>query len=62
MLKQSKIEIGSQWQSIDGRIVTVDFVKNNLVVWTYQFNDREQITLSSHKDYFLKDFKELKRK
>jgi aminopeptidase-like protein len=51
------IEIGSQWKSRDGKIVTVDFVKNNLVVWTYEFNDREQMTLSSHKDHFLKDFK-----
>ena len=62
MLKQSKIKIGSEWQSIDGKVVTVDFVKNDLVVWTYEFNDREQITLSTKKEFFIKDFKELKRK
>jgi hypothetical protein len=56
-----KIEIGSQWQSIDGKVVTIDFVKNNLVVWTYEFNDREQITLSTNKESFIKDFKEIKR-
>jgi len=33
-----------------------------LVVWTYEFNDREQITLSINKEIFIKDFKELKRK
>jgi len=58
----SIIKIGSEWQSIDGKIVTVDFVKNHLVVWTYEFNDREQITLSINKEIFIKDFKELKRK
>jgi hypothetical protein len=57
-----KIKIGSEWQSIDGKVVTIDFVKNNLVVWTYEFNDREQITLSSNKEFFIKDFKELKTK
>jgi hypothetical protein len=57
-----EIKIGSEWQSIDGKVVTVDFVKNNLVVWTYEFNDREQITLSTNKEFFIKDFKELKRK
>jgi len=56
-----EIKIGSEWQSIDGKVVTVDFVKNNLVVWTYEFNDRE-ITLSTNKEFFIKDFKELKRK
>ena len=61
MLKQSKIEIGSEWQSIDGKVVKIDFVKNDLIVWTYEFNDREQITLSTHKEIFIKDFKELKR-
>lgn len=60
-IPSSKIEIGSQWQSIDGKVVTIDFVKNNLVVWTYEFNDREQITLSTHKESFIKDFKEIKR-
>ena len=60
MMRQ--IEIGSQWQSIDDKVVTIDFVKNNLVVWTYEFNDREQITLSTHKESFIKDFKEIKRK
>jgi hypothetical protein len=57
-----EIEIGSEWQSIDGKVVTIDFVKNNLVVWTYEFNDREQITFSTKKEFFIKDFKELKRK
>jgi hypothetical protein len=56
-----EIKIGSEWQSIDGKVVTIDFVKNNLVVWTYEFNDREQITLSTKKEFFIKDFKELKR-
>jgi len=58
----SVIEIGSQWQSIDGKVVTIDFVKNNLVVWTYEFNDRhlQQITFSTFKEFFIKDFKELK--
>jgi hypothetical protein len=58
----AEIEIGSRWQSIDGKVVTIDFVKNNLVVWTYEFNDREQITFSTKKEFFIKDFKELKRK
>jgi len=53
------IEIGSEWKSIDGKVVTIDFVKNNLVVWTYEFNDREQITFSTKKEIFIKDFKEL---
>jgi hypothetical protein len=57
-----EIKIGSEWQSIDGKVVTIDFVKNNLVVWTYEFNDREQITFSTKKEFFIKDFKELKRK
>jgi hypothetical protein len=59
-----KIEIGSEWQSIDGKVVTIDFVKNNLVVWTYEFNDRrlQQITFSTFKEFFIKDFKELKKK
>ena len=57
-----EIEIGSHWQSIDGKVITIDFVKNDLVVWTYEFNDREQITLSTNKEIFIKDFKELKRK
>jgi hypothetical protein len=60
-VSMQKIEIGSEWQSIDGKVVTIDFVKNDLVVWTYEFNDREQITLSTHKEIFIKDFKELKR-
>jgi len=59
---ESVIKIGSEWQSIDGKIVTIDFIKNDLVVWTYEFNDREQITLSINKEIFIKDFKELKRK
>jgi hypothetical protein len=25
-----EIKIGSEWQSIDGKVVTIDFVKNNL--------------------------------
>jgi len=58
----SVIEIGSEWQSIDGKVVKIDFIKNDLVVWTYEFNDREQITLSTKKEFFIKDFKELKRK
>jgi protein-arginine kinase activator protein McsA len=58
----AEIEIGSRWRSVDGKVVTIDFVKNNLVVWTYEFNDREQITLSTNKEIFIKDFKELKRK
>jgi len=60
----SVIEIGSEWQSIDGKVVTIDFVKNNLVVWTYEFNDRrlQQITFSTFKEFFIKDFKELKKK
>jgi hypothetical protein len=57
-----EIEIGSEWQSIDGKVVKIDFIKNNLVVWTYEFNDREQITFSTKKEFFIKDFKELKRK
>jgi len=57
-----EIEIGSEWQSIDGKVVTIDFVKNKLVVWTYEFNDREQITFSTKKEFFIKDFKEIKKK
>ena len=57
----SVIKIGSQWQSIDGKVVTINFVKNDLIVWTYEFNDREQITFSTKKEFFIKDFKELKK-
>lgn len=48
-----KLEIGSEWQLIDGKVVTIHFVKNDLVVWTYEFNDREQITLSTIINKFL---------
>ena len=48
-------QVGWQYKSMDGRIVTVDFVKNNLVVWTYE-GDRFELTLSTHLDYFVQDF------
>jgi len=53
---ESVIKIGSEWQSIDGKVVTVNFVKNDLIVWTYEFNDREQITLSTNKQIFYQRF------
>ena len=59
----SKIEIGSQWQSIDGCVVSVDFAKNNfaLVIWTYKHEDERlgEVTLATRKEDFIKDFKEI---
>ena len=54
-------KVGETYQSIISRnghgdkIVTIDFVKNNLVVWTYE-NDREELTLSTKLEYFMQDF------
>jgi hypothetical protein len=61
--RMSKIEIGSQWQSIDGYVVSVDFAKNDfaLVVWTYKHEDQRlgEITLATRKEDFIKDFKKI---
>lgn len=58
---KQNIKIGSKWQSIDGKVVTIDFVKNHLVVWTHK-NEHERLretTFATRDEYFLKDFKEI---
>ena len=59
----SEIKIGSQWESIDGYVVRVDFVKNDfaLVVWSSKYKDERlgEITLATCKENFIKDFKEV---
>lgn len=53
-MKKEDIKIGNQYIGT-GAIATIDFMKNDLVVWSC-FNGLNEATYSTRLEHFLKDF------